>query len=105
MQVIIEDAYLADLYYKGKSPGKPKYGNQIEQSFIRRVVQIEQAPNTNTLRQIKSLHLELLKGDLKGKYSIRVKDGFRLIFRIENDGIDKRIEIIAIEEMNNHYAK
>jgi plasmid maintenance system killer protein len=105
MRVIIEDDYLATLYEHGKSIGKPKFSQQLESSFIKRVIQMEQAPDTGTLRQIKSLHFEQLKGDLKGKYSIRVKDGFRLIFRVENDNNNKRIEIIAIEELNNHYAK
>jgi proteic killer suppression protein len=105
MKVIIEDDYLARLYENGQSLDKPKFGSQIELAFIKRVIQIEQAPDTNTLRQIKSLHFEQLKGNFKGKNSIRVKDGFRLIFRVENDGNNKRIEIIAIEELNNHYAK
>lgn len=105
MLVIIEDDYLAALYENGESPGKPKFGHLVEEFFIKRVIQIEQAPDTATLRQIKSLHFEQLKSDLKGKCSVRVKDGFRLIFRVENDGNNKRIEIICIEEMNNHYKK
>ncbi len=31
-----------------------------------------------------SNHLELLKGDMKGFYSIRVNEQFRVIFRFEN---------------------
>jgi len=105
MRVVIEDQYLSILYNNGKSMGKPKFGQQIELAFIKRVLQMEQAPDTDTLRKIKSLHFEQLKGDLKGKTSIRVKDGFRLIFRVENDGNNKRVEIIAIEELSNHCAK
>nr|WP_255496233.1 type II toxin-antitoxin system RelE/ParE family toxin [Mucilaginibacter sp. FT3.2] len=105
MRVVIEDDYLAKLYQYGESRGKPKFGPIVESAFIRRVIQIEQALDTNTLRQIKSLLFEQLKGDLKGKVSIRVIDGFRLIFRVENDGNNKRIEIIAIEELSNHYSK
>ena len=105
MRVIIEDKYLADLYENGQTHGKPKFSHQVELAFIKRIAQMEQAPNTDTLRQIKSLHYEQLKGDLKGKNSIRVKDGFRLIFRVKSDGNNKRVEIIAVEELNNHYAK
>ena len=105
MRVNIEDDYLAALYENGKAIGKSKFGPQVEAAFVKRVIQIEQAPNTNALRKIKSLHFEQLKGDLKGKNSIRVKDGFRLIFRVENDGDNNRIEIINVEEMNNHYSK
>jgi len=105
MKVIIEDQYLASIYKNSGSLGKPKFGQEIELAFIKRVIQIEQAADTVTLRKIKSLHFEQLKGDLKGKHSIRVKDGFRLIFRVHNDNNNKRVEIIAIEELNNHYAK
>ncbi len=105
MRVFIEDDYLANLYENGKSTGKPRFGPQIELAFIKRIIQMEQAPDTDTLRKIKSLHFEHLKGDLKGKASIRVIDGFRLIFRVEKMGIINRVEIIAVEELNNHYAK
>ena len=92
-------------YANGKSSGKPKFGPIVELTFIKRVGQMEEAPGTATLRKIKSLHFEHLKGDLRGKNSIRVIDGFRIIFRVENDLNDKRIEIISIEELNNHYKK
>jgi len=105
MRVSIEDGYLANLYENGKSSGKPKFGPQVELAFIKRIIQMEQAPDTGTLRKIKSLHYEQLKDDLKGKNSIRVTDGFRLIFRVEKEGDNKRVEIIAVEELNNHYTK
>ncbi|WDF79540.1 type II toxin-antitoxin system RelE/ParE family toxin [Mucilaginibacter sp. KACC 22773] len=105
MRIIIEDDYLKSLYKNGETVGKPKFGPLIERAFIKRVLQIEQSLDTNSLRKIKSLHFEQLKGDLKGKLSIRVIDGFRLIFRIENDGANNRVEIIAIEELSNHYSK
>jgi proteic killer suppression protein len=104
MRVVIEDEYLISLYTTGKSIGKPKFNLEIERGFIKRVVQIEQAPNTNILRALKSLHFEKLTGDLEGKYSIRINLAFRIIFRIEKDGNNTRIEIIYIEELNNHYS-
>ncbi len=103
MRVIIEDEYLVSLYKNGKTTGNPKYGALVEKAFIMRVTQMEKANGTADLRAIGSLHFELLKGDLKGKYSIRVKDGFRLIFRVEKDGTNNRIEIIAIEEMIDYH--
>lgn len=104
MRVIIEDEYLAKLYVNGKTDGKPKFSKDIEFGFIKRVVQIEQAVNTNTLRALKSLHFEKLSGNLEGKYSIRVNKGFRIILRVEKDGDNVRLEIICIEELNNHYS-
>src|ERR1700761_3913576 len=104
MRVIIEDEYLVNLYVNGKPIGKPRFNAEVELIFVRRIVQIEQARNTNDLRNIKSLHFEKLTGKLVGKYSIRVNRSFRIIFRIEKDGDDNRIEIICVEELNNHYS-
>jgi proteic killer suppression protein len=103
MHVIIEDEYLEYLFINGKSKGKPQFNKDIERTFIKRVIQISSAQNTNDLRAIKSLHFEKLSGDLAGKHSIRVNDGFRIILRIERHADDIRIEIVCIEEMNNHY--
>lgn len=104
MKVVIEDEYLAKLFSKGKSEGKPKFSLVIERSFIKRVIQIEQAQNLNNLRSLKSLHLEKLTGDLEGKYSIRVNLSYRIVFRVEIDRNNIRIQVICIEELNNHYS-
>ncbi|MDB5154092.1 MAG: hypothetical protein JWR54_2843 [Mucilaginibacter sp.] len=103
MRVIIEDEYLEYLFVNGKSKGKLQFNHDIERTFIKRVVQISSAQNTNDLRAIKSLHFEKLSGDFAGKHSIRVNEGFRIILRVEKEADNIRIEIICIEEMNNHY--
>src|ERR1700712_1693368 len=103
MRGIIEDEYLAYLFVNGKSKGKPKFNFDIERTFIKRVIQISSAQNTNDLRAIKSLHFEKLSGEFAGKHSIRVNDGFRIILRVEKEADSIKIEIICIEEMNNHY--
>ena len=104
MQVIIEDEYLKTLYEYGSGLSKPKFNTEVEKKFISRVIQIEQAKNTNDLRALKSLHFEKLIGDLAGKYSIRINQTFRIIFRIEKDGNNVRVEIIHGEEPSNHYS-
>ncbi len=104
MKVIIEDEYLANLYKNGKSDGKPRFNADIELGFIKRIIQLEQSQNTNSLRTLKSLHFEKLSGNLIGKHSIRVNKAFRIVFRIEKDGNDVRLEVICVEELNNHYS-
>jgi len=96
MKVIIEDEYLVNLYKNGKSFGKPKFNSEVESGFIKRVIQIEQAKSINDLQSLKSLHFEKLSGNLSGKYSIRVNKEFRILFRIEKDGDNTRLEIICI---------
>jgi len=104
MRVIIEDDYLAELYKNGGTEGKPKFNIDIEHGFIKRVIQIEQSPNTNSLRLLKSLHFEKLSGKWDGKYSIRVNKAFRIILRVEKEDNNVRLEVICIEELNNHYS-
>jgi proteic killer suppression protein len=104
VRVIIEDEYLKLLFNDGYAPGKPKFNAEVEKKFIARVIQMEQANNTNDLRALKSLHFEKLSGSLEGKYSVRINQAFRIIFRVEKDGSDVRVEILFIEELSNHYS-
>lgn len=104
MQVIIEDYFLGEVADCKKVYGKSPYPNEVLKAFKKRVFQIQQAKNTVDLRNIKSLHFEKLKEKkYEGKYSIRLNLAYRLIFRIENQE-SNRIEIICIEEINNHYS-
>lgn len=104
MKIIIEDHYLSDLATLGKVSGKSPFPDEVVKAFKKRLSEIRQANNTLELRTIKSLHFEKLKGkEYEGKYSIRLNINYRMIFRIENEQ-DSRIEIICIEEINNHYS-
>lgn len=101
MNIIIEDDYLEELFNRdSKPPGKRKFPENVENMFLFRIGQILAARNENDLRNIRTLHLEKLKGNRKGTYSIRVKDGWRIIFRLERNGM---IKIMHIEELSNHY--
>lgn len=99
MNIVIEDEYLVRVI-KGVRQ-KPKFPVNVERKFVMRINQIKAAENENYLRSIKSLHFEKLRGDLSGKYSIRVLDGWRIIFRIEKE----EIKVLVVEELNNHYKK
>jgi toxin HigB-1 len=103
MQIKIQDRHLteiADKNYKGKS----KFPEDVVKNYRRRIAQIKEAINTNDLRKIGSLHFEKLKSkEFRDRYSIRINQGYRLIFQIEHDEISA-LEIICREDMNNHYA-
>jgi proteic killer suppression protein len=104
MQVVIEDHFLGEVANYNKVTGKSPFPDEVIKAFKKRLYQIRQAKNTADLRMIKSLHFEKLKGKkYEGKYSIRLNISYRLIFRIENNEIS-RLEIICIEEINNHYS-
>jgi proteic killer suppression protein len=56
-------------------------GADIERRARRKLEQIDAAAKIDDLRSPPSNRLEALKGDLKGKHSIRVNDQWRILFR------------------------
>ncbi|RZJ48588.1 MAG: hypothetical protein EOO44_20770 [Flavobacterium sp.] len=101
MKIKFVDEYLGILA-ESKSTGKRKYPEEVEQAFKKRIFQIKQANGTQDLREIKSLHFEKLKEKrYLGKYSIRINKAYRLIFIITKE---ERLEVMEIEEINNHYS-
>lgn len=104
MVVVIEDDYLKDLYVGEPVKGKPRFGQEIIRGFKKCVLKMKNAKNSNDLRANKSLHLEKLSGNLLGKYSVRINNAYRIIFRMETEGGQERIEIIYVESISNHYS-
>ncbi len=104
MRVQFDDDFLAELTSKNGYNGKLPFPYEEAIKFKQRIFQISNALNSNDLRTIKSLHFEKLKGKkYENKYSIRINKAYRLIFRIIDDEF-KKIEIICIEEVSNHYG-
>jgi toxin HigB-1 len=58
----------------------------IERVARRKLLYLNQARRLEDLRQPPGNHLEALKGDRKGQYSIRINDQWRICFRWENAG-------------------
>jgi len=105
MVIKIEDHFLGEVANSDKVYGKSPYPDEVLKAFRKRVFQIQQAKSTADLRNIKSLHFEKLKDKkYEGKYSIRLNKAYRIIFRIETYEGSNRLEIICIEEINNHYT-
>lgn len=61
-----------------------RFQPEILARAYRRLVQIHAAPNLAFLRVPPSNRLEALRGDLRGFFSVRVNDQWRIIFRFEN---------------------
>jgi len=69
----------------------PRFSN-IERAARRKLMYLHQAKNLNDLRSPPGNHLELLKGNRKGQYSIRINNQWRLCFCwINNDAYDVEI--------------
>lgn len=59
----------------------------------RKLDMIDVSIDLNDLRIPTSNYLEALKGDLKGKHSIRINDKYRIVFYWTNQGAEE-VEII-----------
>lgn len=67
-------------------------------AFRQKLVTIRAAPDERTLRNWKSLHFEKLKGDLAGKYSIRLNQKWRLVFSLSGEEAPTKMTILSIED-------
>lgn len=73
----------------------------IRQNLSKVYTILANAPNVESLRNIRSLHYEQLDRDREGQSSVRIgySSPYRLIFTEHNNGI--RINVI---EISNHYG-
>jgi toxin HigB-1 len=67
--------------------------SDIQQVALRKLFMIEAAESIGDLREPPGNRLEMLKGDMKGCWSIRINQQWRICFRWEN-GNAEDIEII-----------
>jgi toxin HigB-1 len=75
-----QDRETEKVFITGKSR---KFPPPIIKTSIRKLDYINAANNILDLRIPPGNKLEMLKGNLKGKYSIRINDQYRIIFRFE----------------------
>ncbi len=86
---------IENLYYEGK---RIKKFESVEDAFFDALTIISNAKDTRDLYGMKSLHMEKLKGKLKGKHSIRLNDQFRLIFKIKKEDDGRILDDLDIED-------
>jgi proteic killer suppression protein len=65
----------------------------IERQALRKLDMLDAAPDLRTLSTLPGNQLELLKGDRKGQYSIRVNDQWRICF-VWREGHAHDVEIV-----------
>ena len=104
MTIKFEQEYLSELYYEGKSHDKKhRFQPQIVKKYIRIIDLMESLDATEDLYRFKALNYEKLVGDKQGRESVRVNEQYRIEFRSETVGSDRRITICNILELSNHY--
>jgi proteic killer suppression protein len=75
----------------GFSPG-------VVKAFRKRMQMIRSAVDERLFYAMKSAHLEKLKGDREGQYSMRLNDQWRLILTFTGEAPNKIVVVVSIED-------
>ncbi len=78
MIVSFDDRDTEKLFVTGKSR---RFPSTIIKTALRKLDYLNRAKTLQDLEAPPGNHLEALKGALKGRYSIRINDQFRIIFK------------------------
>ncbi len=81
MIVSFKDRATEDLYHGRQSKRARRIPVEIHRSVLRKLDMLEAARRLDDLRAFPGNRLELLKGTLKGCYSIRINAQWRIVFR------------------------
>lgn len=75
------DAATEDVYHGRRTGRARRFPRDVVPAAVRKLDYLRRATRLDDLRAPPGNRLEALKGDLKGKHSIRVNDQWRLVFR------------------------
>ncbi len=76
---------------------KYKFAKQVVEKYKKRIEQLISANSFVDISQIRSLHLEKLKGNRSGQLSVRVNDQYRICFRELNE-TEIAVEILELTD-------
>ena len=62
-----------------------KLPSNIQKTALRKLIYMNNVETLNDLSVPPANHLEVLSGDRKGQYSIRINDQYRICFRFEDE--------------------
>ena len=82
-----------DLFYDRNSRETRRFPNELQRVARRKLLYLHEAADLADLRVPPGNRLEALKGDLKGHYSIRINDQWRLVFGW-NSGQAENVQIV-----------
>ena len=81
-----------DLFYDRDSKAVRKFPSDLKRTARRKILYLHDAGDLNDLKVPPGNRLEMLKGDLKGYYSIRINDQWRVIFHWEgSDALNVKV--------------
>ena len=76
---------IADLFFDGETNRRAGW-NSVAKIVTRKLDTLHYAQKLDDLRSPPANPLEALKGDLKGLFSIRINDQWRIVFRWTSSG-------------------
>lgn len=105
LELIFKDLNLIDLYEGTKiSDKKYRFDPALIKQYQKVIFRLRAIENIEQLYQFHALNYEKLKGNLKGKSSVRINKKYRLIFEeVQSTDNPPEITILLIEEISNHY--
>jgi len=86
MIVSFGDALTEDLFHGRRSRRATRVPEGLRSGVFRKLDMLNAAQDLNDLRTPPGNRLEALKGDLRGRHSIRVNDQWRIVFRWAEGG-------------------
>lgn len=104
MNIEFDSKALEDLYTTGKTQDHQykRLSKDIVKRYIKVVNYIRGSRRLEDLFQIKSLHYEKKKGDLKGVDAVWINDQYRLLFNSSPDETGIIVNALIIE-ISKHY--
>lgn len=99
VRILFEDDELRRMA-EDASYAPKRWGSNIVKAYRKKIQILAHAVDERDLRALRSLHLEQLKGDRAGTFSIRLNKQFRLILKFATDS-DGRV-VIIIEMVDYH---
>lgn len=104
MVVTFEEAYLRDLYEKGKTDDKKyRYQPDVIRRYRRCIQLMKNVADISSLLKYNLLNYEMLKGNKKGISSIRVNNKYRIEFTVRDSMEEPIVTVCNIIELSNHY--
>jgi toxin HigB-1 len=82
-----------DLFYDKKTRETRRFPNELRRVARRKLLYLHEAASLSDLKVPPGNRLEALKGDLRGYYSIRINDQWRLVF-CWNSGQAENVQIV-----------
>lgn len=86
------NALAEDLYFDRESRATRRFPAELKRIARRKILYLHDAAELNDLKVPPGNRLEMLKGDLKGQYSVRINDQWRVVFRWEGgDALEVKV--------------